>query len=68
MAYQFVNQSTGQAKAVDTLATEYSIKGINTSGNNANEFMSALTTLLDLVGWTLADAQRIVTQDVEETT
>ena len=67
MAYQFTNQSVGTAKATDTEDTNLSIKGINTQSNNADDFMSALTILLDLVGWTLADAQRIVTQDVEET-
>lgn len=68
MAYQFTNQSTGQAKATDTENVEFTVKGINTSGNNADEFRAGLVLLLDIVGWTLADAKRIVTQDVEEVT
>lgn len=67
MAYQFTNQKVGQAKAIDNLETSFSIKGINTQNASADEFMEALTTLLDLANWTLSDAQRIVTQDVEET-
>ena len=67
MAYQFTNQKVGQAKAIDNLETNLSIKGINTQSNSADEFMQALTVLLGLANWTLADAKRIVTQDVEET-
>lgn len=67
MAYQFTNETTGQAKITDYDETVLSIKGISTSGNDANSFMSAISTLLNVVGWTVADAKRIVTQDVEET-
>ena len=67
MAYQFTNQKVGQAKATVDLETSLSIKGINTQSNSADEFMQALTVLLGLANWTLADAKRIVTQDVEET-
>lgn len=67
MAYQFTNQATGQAKITDDLNTTLSLKGINTQNDNADNFMSALTTLLDVVGWNINDAKRIVTQDVEET-
>ena len=66
MAYQFTNQNVGTAKATDTLNSTFAIKGVNTNDITADEFMSALTTLLGLVNWTLSDAQRIVTQDVEE--
>ena len=68
MAYQFTNQKVGQAKATDDFETSLSIKGVNTQSNSADDFMQALTVLLDLANWTLADAKRIVTQDVEETT
>lgn len=67
MAYEFRNTITGQAKIVEgDSSTNISIKGINTQNNNADAFMDALTTLLGVVGWTVEDAQRIVTQDVEE--
>lgn len=71
MAYQFVNENVGQAKITDNYNTILSLKGVSTNTddtNTADMFMTAITTLLDVVGWTIADAKRIVTQDVEETT
>lgn len=68
MAYQFVNRSTGKTQVTDTQNATFSLAGINTTTNDANQLMSGLTTLLGIVGWTIADVNRVVTQDVEETT
>lgn len=66
MAYVFTNEGVGKAKITDETETELTLAGINTSGNDANQFMNGITTMLDLVGWTIQDAIRIVNQDVEE--
>lgn len=68
MAYQFVNRSTGKSQVTDENSTVFTLNGINTSTNDANVIMSGLSTLLDIVGWTVQDANRVVTQDIEETT
>lgn len=68
MAYQFVNRSTGKSQVTDENSTIFTLNGINTSTTDANVIMSGLSTLLDIVGWTVQDANRVVTQDIEETT
>lgn len=68
MAYQFVNRSTGKSQVTDENSTIFTLNGINTSTTDANVIMAGLSTLLDIVGWTVQDANRVVTQDIEETT
>ena len=68
MAYQFVNRSTGKSQITDENASTFTLAGINTATTDANVIMGGLSTLLDIVGWTVADANRVVTQDIEETT
>lgn len=68
MAYQFVNRSTGKSQVTDENDSTFTLAGINTSTTDANVIMGGLSTLLDIVGWTVADANRVVTQDIEETT
>lgn len=67
MAYQFVNRSTGKSQVTDENDTTYTLNGINTQSNDANAIHDGLTILLGIVGWTVAEANRIVTQDIEET-
>lgn len=68
MAYQFVNRSTGKSQITDENASTFTLAGINTSTTDANVIMGGLSILLDIVGWTVQDANRVVTQDIEETT
>lgn len=68
MAYQFVNRSTGKSQVTDENDSTFTLAGINTSTTDANVIMGGLSTLLDIVGWTVQDANRVVTQDIEETT
>lgn len=67
MAYQFVNRTTGKSQVTDENNTTFTLNGINTQSNDATAIHNGLTTLLDIVGWTVTDANRIVTQDIEET-
>lgn len=66
MAYEFNNQYTAKAKITDETSTEFTLTGINGRTTNADAVMGGLSILLDVVGWSVADAQRIVTQDIEE--
>ena len=79
MAYQFQNQYTAKAKISDETSTEsteresdhissFTLTGINGVTTDADAVMGGLSILLDIVGWTVADAQRIVTQDIDEVT
>lgn len=66
MALQFTNQNTAKATIQDDTQTKYTLTGINGKTNDAEAVMGGLSILLDVVGWGIQDAQRIVTQDIEE--
>jgi len=66
MAYQFTNRTTGKSQITDDSDAAITLNGINTTTTDANVIMSGLTQLLGLVGWTIKDANRVVTQDIEE--
>lgn len=66
MAYQFNNQYTAKAKIQDETESEFTLTGINGKTNDAEAVMGGLSILLDIVGWGIQDAQRIVTQDIDE--
>lgn len=66
MAYEFNNQYTAKTKVTDETMNEFTLTGINGVTNDATAIMGGLSILLDVVGWTVADAQRVVTQDIEE--
>lgn len=68
MAYQFVNRQIGKASVGEQGATTtVSIAGINTQNNDADQFHRAIEMFVGIVGWTIGDLSRVVTQDVEET-
>lgn len=66
MAYQFVNRSSGKTQITDETNAVFTLNGINTKTDDADMIMDGLETLLDIVGWTIADVNRVVTQDIEE--
>lgn len=66
MALQFTNQNTAKATIQDDTQTKFTLTGINGKTNDAEAVMGGLSILLDIVGWGIQDAQRIVTQDIEE--
>ena len=69
MAYQFVNQAVGNSQVTEAGSTnQMTLKGVNATTNDADMIREGLTQILDIVGWTLGDANRIVTQDIEEVT
>lgn len=67
MAYEFNSQYTAKAKITDETDSSFTLTGINGKTNDATAVMGGLSYLLDIVGWTVADAQRVITQDIEET-
>ena len=64
MSYVFQNQAVGKATITDETDTKINLAGINTSIADANVIMGGLSTFVDIVGWTITDASRIVTQDI----
>lgn len=66
MALQFTNQNTAKATIQDDTQTKFTLTGINGKTNDAEAVMGGLSILLDVVGWGIQDAKRIVTQDIEE--
>lgn len=64
--YIFSNQTTGKAQVTDENDNTFTITGINTREQDANVMMAGLSYLLDVVGWKVTDAVRIVNQDVIE--
>lgn len=64
--YIFSNQSTGKVQVTDENDNKFTITGINTREQDANIMMAGLSYLLDVVGWSVTDAVRIVNQDVIE--
>lgn len=66
MAYEFSNQYTAKAKIRDETDSEFTLTGINGVTTDADAVMGGLSYLLDIVGWSVQDAQRIVTQDIDE--
>lgn len=66
MGYQFTNRASGKSQITDESNTTFTLAGINTVTENADSIMAGLSTLLDVVGWSVQDANRIVTQDIEE--
>lgn len=67
MAYKFVNQQIGKATVQQAGSTTIvSVAGINTKNENADQFHTAITMFVGIVGWTIGDLSRVVTQDVEQ--
>lgn len=66
MSLQFTNQNTAKATIQDDTQTKFTLTGINGKTNDAEAVMGGLSILLDVVGWGIQDAKRIVTQDIEE--
>lgn len=66
MAYVFSNQKTGKVKVTDENSNDFTLSGINTKETDANVMMAGLSYMLDIVGWKVTDAVRIVNQDVIE--
>lgn len=66
MAYKFTNQAVASSKVTDTNNTEFTLKGVNGKTDDAGMVIEGLTIMLNIVGWTINEANRIVTQDIEE--
>ncbi len=66
MAYVFSDQIISKAKITDDQNTVFTLNGINGVTNDANLVMGGLSYLLDIVGWQVTEAIRIVNQDIIE--
>lgn len=69
MAYVFVNQETGKATVEKQgSTTKVTIAGINTKTADADTFHRAMEIFMGIAGWAAGDMNRVVTEDVIETT
>lgn len=68
MAYVFSNQQKASATVwrPNDLTAKFKIAGVNGAQTNANNFYTAITGLLDVVGLSQRHLDRSITQDVEE--
>lgn len=66
MAYEFSNQILGKVLITDEQGNEFTLTKINTQSNDANILMGGLSYMLDIVGWSVQNATRVVNQDVVE--
>lgn len=66
MAYVFTNQGVGKAQITDDSDGNLTLAGINTSSDNADQFMEGISQMLGIVNWSVQDAVRVVNQNVEE--
>lgn len=64
--YQFSDQTISKVKITDDQFSDFTLTGINGTTTDANAVMGGLSYLLDIVGWSVLDAVRIVNQDIEE--
>lgn len=70
MAYEFDNQIVAKMKIAEDASGQEAItlSGVNGKETNADSIMAGINSLLDIVGWNVGYAVRIVDQKVEETT
>lgn len=67
MAYQFSNQRKASANIYRPGTTDkFKLNGINGAQTNADNFHTAITGLLTVVGLTTQQMERSITQEVEE--
>lgn len=67
MAYQFSNVQKASARIYKPDTTDkFTLPGVNGVQTNANNFHTALTGLLTVVGLTAQKMERDITQEVED--
>lgn len=67
MAYEFQSQVPASATVYRPgTADRFKIAGINGTSTNANNFHTAITGMLAVVGLSTTTMERTITQDVEE--
>lgn len=67
MAYQFTPEQTASATVTKYGTSDtIKLKGINGQQTNADNFHTAITGFMAVVGLTSADMSRAITEDVEE--
>lgn len=66
MGYVFNNQVLGKAKITDEQNNDFTLNGVNAREESADSIMGGLSYILDIVGWSIQDATRIINQDIVE--
>lgn len=66
MAYIFSEEVLAKLKVTDDEGNEFTLNGVAGRENSADSIMGGLSIMLDIVGWSVQDAVRIVNQDIVE--
>ena len=66
MDYEFSTQQIAKTTITDELDNKFTLTGINGRTDDATAIMGGLSIMLDIVGWSIQDASRIITQDIVE--
>lgn len=68
MAYIFTNEILGKIKITDENDNDFTLNGINAREQSADSIRAGVATIIDIVGWQVNEAVRIVNQDIVEDT
>lgn len=66
MAYIFSDEILAKVEIVDENGEKISLNGISARETSADSIRSGLSQMLNVVGWQLTSATRIVNQDIVE--
>ena len=68
MAYVFSDEVLAKIKITDETDNDFTLNGINAREQSADSIRAGVSTIIDIVGWQVQEAVRIVNQDIVEDT
>lgn len=66
MAYVFSDEVLAKIKITDEQGNDFTLNGINATETSADSIHAGVSAILDIVGWEIDTATRIVNQDIVE--
>lgn len=66
MAYVFSDEILAKIKITDEQGNDFTLNGINAAETSADSIHAGVSAILDIVGWQIDAATRIVNQDIVE--
>lgn len=64
MAYVFSDEILAKIKITDENQNDFTLNGINARETSADSIRAGVATIIDIVGWQVQNAVRIVNQDI----
>lgn len=68
MAYVFSDEVLAKIKITDEADNDFTLNGINAREASADSIRAGVATIIDIVGWQVNEAVRIVNQNIVEDT